>query len=94
MTTTSLASQVHALFKEKKPELAEIFQASFVGKFKTDKEEVVALNRYFRQVLLQAPIPTQDERGCLIDDLAPATWLKYFRTHALPTMVRFDLPKE
>jgi len=94
MSTTSLTGKVYNLLEERKPELAENFKHGFNGTSSTDEEEVKLLNRYFRAVLATAPVSTVDERGCLMDNLAPDTWLKYFKSHALPTLLRFDLPAQ
>jgi len=94
MTTTSLTGKVYALLDEKKPLLAETFKSTFNGNYNSDDEEIKALNRYFRAELAKAPVNTVDERGCLIDALSPDIWIKYFKSHALPTLVRFDLPQE
>lgn len=49
------------------------------------------LNSYYRNLLIQAPINTLNERGCLLDDLDEATWLNYFKDQVVPTLVRFEL---
>lgn len=94
MTTTSLSSKVYTLLNTERPDLAEVFQSTFSTVPTSDEDELKALNRYFRAQLSKAPVPTSDERGCLVDNLAPDIWLKYFRSHALPTLLRFNLPSE
>jgi hypothetical protein len=70
------------------------FGRNYTGFSQNDADQVVSLNKYFRGELAKAPVSTIDERGCLRDDLAPAAWLKYFQSHVLPTLNRFNLPSE
>lgn len=74
--------------------LAAIFNRQYTGWRESDRDQVVSLNTYFRQVLGHAPISTLNERSCLRDDLDPSVWLKYFVSHVVPTLVRFNLPTE
>jgi hypothetical protein len=90
MTVTHLSQAVHDMLAEQKQHIADAFEASFKN---THGDEMVSLNKYFRVELSKAPVSTLDERECLIDDLEPNQWLKYFRVHVLPTLVRFDLPQ-
>lgn len=86
---THLSQEVEDLLTEQKQALGDVFRATFRN---THGDEMVSLNKYFRIELSKAPVPTLDERECLIDDLSQAQWLKYFRGHVLPTLVRFNLP--
>lgn len=89
MPTSHLCQAVGDLLADQKPELADNFYAGF---HPGSGDVQPALNRYFRLQLANAPVPTLDERECLIDDLSPEQWLKYFKGHVLPTLVRFNLP--
>jgi hypothetical protein len=86
---THLAQEVEDLLSEQKLHLGDAFRANYRN---THGDEMVSLNKYFRIELSKAPVPTLDERECLIDDLEPKQWLKYFQGHVLPTLVRFNLP--
>lgn len=86
---THLSQEVEDLLSENKQALGDVFRATFRN---SHGDEMVSLNKYFRIELSKAPVPTLDERECLIDDLSPAQWLKYFQGHVLPTLVRFNLP--
>lgn len=94
MSTTSLSQRVREALAREKPELGDAFERSFTSSASTDEALLVDLNKYFRIELGKAPLSTLDERGCLIDDLAPGMWFKYFEQHVLPTLVRFNLPTE
>lgn len=92
--TTSLVDRVHDSLARSKKELGAVFRSTFVAKVKDDVEAQRELNIYLRQQLSRAPVSTLDERGCLLDTIGPEMWFKYFESHVLPTLVRFDLPKE
>jgi hypothetical protein len=95
MATTSLVQDVEDALRDKRPELADRFARQFDRKQCTsDEGSIKALNKHFRLILAESKLPTQDERGCLRDDIAPGMWLKYFKSHVLPTLVRFNLPPE
>lgn len=95
MSTSSLAQDVENELRAKKPELADRFARQFdASKFKTEQDLIKGLNQHFRLILVKSTIPTVDERECLRDDFAPGIWLKYFKSHVLPTLVRFNLPPE
>jgi len=87
----SLAEKVEQLLS---PDGAGSFSRNYTGFRQCDADQVVSLNKYFRLELAKAPVSTMSERGCLRDDLAPATWLKYFQSHVVPTLHRFNLPSE
>jgi hypothetical protein len=86
---THLSQEVEDLLSEQKQVLGDVFRDTFRN---THGDEMVSLNKYFRIELSKAPVPTLDERECLIDDLQPKQWLRYFADHVLPTLVRFNLP--
>lgn len=86
---THLAQEVEDLLSEQKQVLGDVFRDTFRN---SHGDEMVSLNKYFRVELSKAPVSTLDERECLIDDLQPKQWLKYFQVHVLPTLVRFNLP--
>lgn len=72
-------------------------KSAFVRSFSAPKaggDEVKSLNDYFRVELSKVEASTIDERGCLLDGIAPSKWLQYFEAHVLPTLVRFELPKD
>lgn len=95
MATTSLVQDVEDALRTQRPELADRFVDQFDRRpCKNDESTVKALNNHFRLVLAQAKHSTMNERGCLQDDLAPGMWFKYFKSHVLPTLVRFNLPPE
>lgn len=94
MTTNSLVTKVSELLTEKNAKLGIIFNNAFVSKHNNSVAECAALNRYFRIQLSKIRISTIDECECLRDDIAPVYWIKYFETHVLPTLVRFNLPSE
>jgi hypothetical protein len=92
MTTKSLVAKVRDLLQDKKPSQAKVFESTFVSKG-NDEDDLIELNHYFRRRLADAPCATLDERECLRDDLHPTMWAKYFESHVLPTVIRFDLLK-
>lgn len=93
--SVTLVQDVEAELRARSPQLADRFAKQFDRKkYKTDEEALKALNDHFRLVLVRSSLPTVDERGCLRDDLAPSVWMKYFKSHVIPTLVRFNLPPE
>lgn len=95
MVTTSLVQDVEDALRAQRPELADRFVAQFDrSSCKSDESTIKALNNHFRLILAQSKLQTMDERGCLRDELSPGMWFKYFKSHVLPTLVRFNLPPE
>lgn len=95
MATSSLTQDVEKELRAVKPTLADRFSKQFDGsKYESDEDTVKGLNKHFRLILAKSTIPSVGERECLRDDLAPGIWLKYFKSHVLPTLVRFNLPPE
>lgn len=93
--THPLVQDVEDELRSRKPELADRFNRQFDHRrCDDDKSAIVALNDHFRTILVKSQLPTVDERGCLRDDLAPGPWFKYFKSHVVPTLVRFNLPSE
>lgn len=90
MPSTSLVAKVSDLLAARDNAQAKAFDQNYKSAG-TDEDDLVELNRYFRQRLSNAPCATLDERECLRDDLHPSTWIKYFESHVLPTLVRFKL---
>lgn len=94
MSTVSPVAKVRDMLLERKPALADVFDKTFQSKAATDEREIIDLNKYFVYQLGRAPVSTLDERALLRDDAHPSVWLKYFESHVLPTLVRFNLPSE
>lgn len=89
----SLVTKVADLLSNQNAKLAANFNATFHVNAETEEDELRALNKYFRHELSKIRISTLDECECLRNDIAPVYWLKYFETHVLPTLVRFNLPE-
>ena len=89
-----LVTKVGDLLSNQNAQLGSIFKANFKSSAETPEGAQHDLNRYFRVQLSTLRISTLDECECLRDDIAPVYWLKYFETHVLPTLVRFNLPQE
>jgi hypothetical protein len=92
--SNSLVTKVGDLLSNQNAKLGGIFKSNFKSTAETSEGEQRELNRYFRVQLSTLRISTLDECECLRDDIAPVYWLKYFETHVLPTLVRFNLPQE
>lgn len=90
MSDVQLKEQIADLLAKQNPEGARTFRndSGQVG------NDIRSLNQYFRVQLGKAPVDTRSERECLIDDLSPSMWLKYFESNVLGTLVRFKLPSE
>lgn len=88
-TSLDLHNEVRKLIAENDPTLAERF--SGVAPVGAD-DQVSRHNRFWRSELGRLPVNTISERECLIDDIDPRDWLRHFRNHVLPTIVRFKLP--
>lgn len=84
----SLFQKVCDLLHDKKPDLARKFSSTYSDR---GSDEQRSLNHHFRIVLSKAPVSTLDERECLSDDIDPDVWLRYFESHVIPTLVRFNL---
>lgn len=93
MSDNSLIDTVADLLGNSNAARKDAFKRSFKAP-KAGGDEVKSLNDYFRVELSKVEASTIDERGCLIDGIPPAKWLQYFKDHVLPTLVRFDLPKD
>lgn len=93
MSEPSLIDKVADLLGNSNAARKDAFKRSFKAP-KAGGDEVKSLNDYFRVELSKVEASTIDERGCLIDDIPPAKWLQYFEVHVLPTLVRFELPKD
>lgn len=91
---TSLVDRVQGSLTRSKVTLGVAFSNTFKVNVSDDTHAQAELNKYFRVQLAKAPVSTIDERGCLLDTVSPDTWFKYFETHVLPTLVRFNLPQE
>lgn len=92
--TNSLVKKVSDLLQSRNPKLAANFNNTFRTNSDVEEGELRDLNRYFREQLSNIRISTLDECECLRNDIAPVYWIKYFETHVLPTLVRFNLPTE
>jgi hypothetical protein len=93
MSEPSLIDKVADLLGNSSTARKDAFKRSIKAP-KAGDDEVKVLNNYFRVELSKVEASTTDERGCLIDNIPPAKWLQYFEVHVLPTLVRFDLPKD
>ena len=82
----SLKKKVKKSLDDLCPDTGRGFMESYTG-----GDDLPELNSYFRQVLVKAPVNTLDERGCLIDEMDPTSWMGYFIGHVAPTVVRFKL---
>lgn len=93
MTTSrnflDLHHEVRKLIAENDPALAERY--CDVAPRETENQ-VVHHNRFWRSELGRLSVNTISERECLIDEIDPRDWLRHFRNHVLPTIVRFKLP--
>lgn len=93
MSESTLVDKVADLLGNRNAARKDAFKRSFKAP-SAGGDEVKSLNDYFRVELSKVEASTIDERGCLIDNTPPAKWLHYFEVHVLPTLVRFDLPKD
>lgn len=50
------------------------------------------MNRYWNQQLMVAPVPSIEERYCLIPDGTVENWLTFFRGKVLPFIISNNLP--
>lgn len=82
----SLVNKVHAILDRDDPDIAKTFLKNYQG-----GDTLVDLNNYFRKQLTRCPIPTLEERSCLLDDLSAEYWIEYFKDQVAPTIIRFNL---
>lgn len=85
MTKKTLSLMIEDAIASHSQEMAGRLNLSAIG------NDIHTANSYFRNLLIQAPIKTIDERGCLLDDVTDEVWIEYFRDHVAPTLVRFNL---
>jgi len=90
--STNVVAAVVDLLAEKNPSAATRFTRQFRSTANTDKDEIVALNRFWRDQLSSLHVSTISERACLVDDIATRDWLRHFRLLVLPLIVKNDLP--
>lgn len=83
---------VNLLHKEDR-DLATRFDDAFDDTARNQKQEVRELNVFLRRELGKLAVNTISERECLVDDIEPSDWLKYFKAQVLPTVVRFKIPR-
>ncbi len=81
--------EVRKLIAENDPVLAERFSDLAP---RGGDDQVFRQNRFWRSELGRLSVNTISERECLIDEIDPRDWLRHFRNHVLPTIVRFKLP--
>jgi hypothetical protein len=72
---------------------SERFNERFTAKTNSQQEDIVEMNRFWRNELVKVPVNTISERECLINEIAPSDWLRHFTSQVLPTIVRWKLPK-
>lgn len=90
----NLVNIVHRLLEEEgSAEGADRFLDLFTVKTDSQHEDIIEMNRFWRNELVKVPVNTISERECLIGDIAPSDWLRHFTTQVLPTIVRWKLPK-
>jgi|SRR5690606_1088078 len=87
-----ITSSVYNLIAAEDQKAAQRFKSSFVAVGETPEQEIVALNKYWRLQLGGVHANTISERMCLIDEINPADWMRHFRVHVLPSILRFNLP--
>ena len=89
----SLINAVVDLIDSEDVDLAARFDRSFENIDRSQEEEVRVLNQFLRRELGKLPVNTISERECLIDDIDPSDWLKYFKSQVLKTVLRFKIPR-
>ncbi len=89
----SVIDAVVDLIDEEDKDLACRFEDAFEERSRTQAEEVRELNRFLRRELGRLSVNTISERECLIDDIDPTDWLKYFKSQVLKTVLRFKIPR-
>lgn len=57
------------------------------------QEEIICINRFWRNQLGNLPFPTVSERECLDDRMATEDWLFNFERYVIPTIVQHQLPR-
>lgn len=89
---TTLTSSVTDLLANQNPAAANRFARQFHPDTRSEKEELCALNRFWREELLAVHASTVSARSCLVDDIDARSWLRHFRSLVLPTIVQHNLP--
>lgn len=75
------------------PAAAIRFARSFHCDSKDPHQQVVELNRYWRDELSRLHISTISARSCLIDRIEPTDWLRHFKGMVLEQILANDLPQ-
>jgi len=90
----SLIEAVVDLLDEEDRDLADRFERAIgTDRIRSQADEVIELNVFLRRELSKLPVNTISERECLVDDIDPSDWLKYFKSQILKTVVRFKIPR-
>lgn len=90
----SVVDAVALMIEDEDPRLVRNFlkATDYIGGSQSD--QIRDLNRLFRRELAGLSVNTISERECLVDDIEPKDWLKYFKSQVLKTVVRFKLPRD
>ncbi|WP_257292760.1 hypothetical protein [Endozoicomonas sp. ONNA1] len=93
MSRTNLKRQVLDILAEVSPKTASKAKRQIPECRGGLKEQLHAMNKYWRLQLGLCPEPTIAVREYLSDNLVVTEWLEYFKHLIVPYIVRNDLPK-
>jgi hypothetical protein len=94
MATDNLVDVVFQLLNEEgEGECADRFNGLFTANTNNQRDDIIEMNRFWRNELTKVPVNTISERECLISDIEPIDWLRHFTSQVLPTIIRWKLPK-
>ncbi len=87
----SLYNSVVTSINKRSPDCATKFVAHYQPT-PVQADALIHMNRYLRMQLGLMPVPTIQERECLMDNVSEKEWLRLFNKHVVQTIVTYGLP--
>lgn len=91
--SNNLVGEVTDAIAASDPAAAVRFTRSFQQRETEPRAVIRDLNRYWREELSRLNSSTISARACLIDDIEPTDWIRYFKKLVLETIVINHLPR-
>ncbi len=91
--TVDLIGEVTDAIAANDPAAAVRFTRSFRQNSTEPRSVIRELNRYWREELSRLNSSTISARACLIDDMEPVDWIRYFKKLVLEVITTNHLPR-
>lgn len=98
MQRRSVADLIKDRLSQKNQDIARRWESTYMAQRPNDaaltqREQVAAINHFWRVQLGGLPVSTVEERECLVNDDALTEWLENFSEILVPTIIKHDLPR-